>query len=112
MNLFHQIFCSCIHTGINKFFPYISCSKIIGMYQVFGIKPVVSQIINHQFIRGEIIQFFKLIYEVMDRLDQYSLAPVIFNDAFAQMPDGANSENDLQFGVEKEQAMDYIIKYT
>ena len=85
--------CKLGHAGIHKLFPHILRGKIVGMDEVFGVKAIVSQIINDQFIRREIMEFFKFVDEVVHCVYKGCLAPVIFHDTLPQMADRADSKN-------------------
>ena len=96
MNFLHQSFCSFIHTGIHQFFPHVLCGKIVRMHQVFGIEPVIPQVIDHQFVGWELKQLVKLVHQVMHSRNQHSLAAVVFHHTFPQVPHRTDGKNDLQ----------------
>ena len=79
------------------------------MYQVFGKKAVVSQIVNYKLIRWKIIAVVACFYNFMYRLNQHRFTSVILYSAFPQVPHRAYGKNNLQLRVELRQLLKQLL---
>ena len=84
-DLFQQILSSRREKGVGKIIPDIIDGLLVGMHHVFGVKPVVAQVVKQQFVCRKIMYKIKPLTQFRTSQHQYGLTALIFHKSIAQM---------------------------